>query len=50
MNALPLLNNFSQLSMTEDADLRAVFDGGLVKAAPTNAVVSPTLFPLPPGH
>lgn len=34
----PLLNNFSQLSTTEDADLRKVFDGSLVQAKPENAV------------
>jgi alpha-amylase len=34
----PLLNNFSSLSKTEDADLRKVFDGSLVKMRPVNAV------------
>lgn len=34
----PLLNNFSQLSTTEDADLRKVFDGSLVAARPQSAV------------
>lgn len=34
----PLLNNFSSLSKTEDADLRKVFDGSLVKMRPCNAV------------
>lgn len=34
----PLLYNFSRLSMTEDADLRTVFDKTLVKAEPVNAV------------
>jgi alpha-amylase len=34
----PLLYNFSQLSTTEDADLRKVFDGSLVQARPDSAV------------
>lgn len=34
----PLLNNFSQISTTEEADLRQVFDGTLVKESPMNAV------------
>lgn len=34
----PLLYNFSRLSTTEEADLRTVFDGTLVKAEPVNAV------------
>ena len=34
-----LLYNFSRLSTTENADLRGVWDGTLVKAEPTNAVV-----------
>ena len=34
----PLLNNFSQISTTEEADLRQVFDGTLVRDMPTNAV------------
>ena len=34
----PLLNNFSQLSKTENADLRTVFDNSLVKAKPDSAV------------
>ena len=34
----PLLNTFSKLSTTEDADLRKVFDNSLVKEAPVNAV------------
>ncbi|KAI9730853.1 MAG: hypothetical protein M1834_005571 [Cirrosporium novae-zelandiae] len=34
----PLLNNFSRLSTTENADLRTVFDNTLVKVEPYNAV------------
>ena len=34
----PLVYNFSQLSKTEDADLRTVFDNTLVKIEPVNAV------------
>ncbi len=34
----PLLNNFSQLSTTESADLRKVFDGSLVAARAQSAV------------
>ncbi|EXJ91595.1 alpha-amylase [Capronia epimyces CBS 606.96] len=34
----PLLNNFSQLSRTESADLRQVFDHSLVEARPDSAV------------
>ncbi|KIV92736.1 hypothetical protein PV10_04007 [Exophiala mesophila] len=34
----PLLNNFSRLSTTENADLRTVFDGSLVQARPESAV------------
>ncbi|KAF2657612.1 glycoside hydrolase family 13 protein [Lophiostoma macrostomum CBS 122681] len=34
----PLLYKFASLSTTEDADLRKVFDGTLVQAAPTKAV------------
>ena len=34
----PLLNNFSKLSTTEDADLRTVFDKTLVEAKPDSAV------------
>jgi alpha-amylase len=34
----PLVNNFSGLSKTSNADLRSVFDDTLVKAEPTNAV------------
>ncbi|KAG9239073.1 glycoside hydrolase superfamily [Amylocarpus encephaloides] len=34
----PLVYNFSQLSKTENADLRNVFEDTLVKAAPINAV------------
>lgn len=34
----PLLNNFSSLSSTEDADLRKVFDNTLVKLRPLDAV------------
>ena len=33
----PLLNNFSKLSTTENADLRTVFDNTLVKVEPYNA-------------
>lgn len=36
----PLLNNFSQISTTPDADLRKVFDNSLVQAKPDSAVVS----------
>lgn len=36
----PLVYNFSQLSKTENADLRMVFDRTLVKYEPYNAVVS----------
>lgn len=36
----PLVNRFSQLSKTENGDLRTVFDDTLVKIAPINAVVS----------
>lgn len=36
----PLVYNFSQLSKTENADLRSVFDDTLVKTMPVNAVVS----------
>jgi alpha-amylase len=35
----PLVYNFSQLSKTEGADLRTVFEDTLVKVAPVNAVV-----------
>lgn len=34
----PLLNNFSQLSTTENGDLRKVFDKSLVQAKPDSAV------------
>lgn len=34
----PLLNTFSQMSKTEAADLRKVFDGSLVQAKPVNSV------------
>ncbi|KAH8668118.1 glycoside hydrolase superfamily [Tricladium varicosporioides] len=34
----PLVYNFSQLSKTENADLRSVFDDTLVKTMPVNAV------------
>lgn len=34
----PLVYNFSQLSKTENADLRTVFDGTLVQKEPVNAV------------
>jgi alpha-amylase len=34
----PLLNNFHTISKTEDADLRKVFDGTLVKMRPVNGV------------
>lgn len=34
----PLVNTFSQLSKTESADLRKVFDGSLVQARPESAV------------
>ena len=40
----PLLNNFSNISKSEAADLRKVFDNTLVQAMPVNAVVS-TLLP-----
>ena len=40
----PLLNNFSNISKGEAADLRKVFDKTLVQAMPVNAVVS-TLLP-----
>jgi alpha-amylase len=36
----PLLNNFSSLSKTKNADLRKVFDDTLVQDMPVNAVVS----------
>lgn len=36
----PLLNNFSQISTSQDADLRKVFDRSLVQEKPINAVVS----------
>ncbi len=36
----PLVYNFSQMSKTEKADLRKVFDGTLVQIEPVNAVVS----------
>jgi alpha-amylase len=36
----PLVYNFSQLSKTENADLRTVFDGTLVQKEPISAVVS----------
>jgi alpha-amylase len=35
----PLLYNFNRISTTEKSDLRAVFDGSLVKSEPYNAVV-----------
>jgi len=35
----PLVYNFSQMSKTENADLRKVFDGALVAIEPVNAVV-----------
>lgn len=37
----PLVYNFSQLSKTENADLRTVFNDTLVQTVPVNAVVSP---------
>jgi len=36
----PLLYNFSRISTSENADLRSVFDGSLIKIEPVNAVVS----------
>jgi alpha-amylase len=39
----PLVYNFSQISKTENADLRNVFNDTLVKAMPVNAVVSVSL-------
>jgi alpha-amylase len=36
----PLLYTFSELSKTENADLRTVFDKSLIKVKPCNAVVS----------
>jgi alpha-amylase len=36
----PLLNNFSRISTSEEADLRKVFDDPLVQHMPVNAVVS----------
>jgi alpha-amylase len=36
----PLLNNFHNISKTEQADLREVFDNSLVQVEPVNAVVS----------
>jgi alpha-amylase len=38
----PLLNNFSNISKSEAADLRRVFDNTLVQDMPVNAVVSNT--------
>lgn len=35
---IPLLTNFSNISTSEDADLRKVFDGTLVQERPQNAV------------
>jgi alpha-amylase len=40
----PLVYNFSQMSKTENADLRKVFDDTLVAIEPVNAVVSPSPF------
>ena len=37
----PLLNNFHNISKTEQADLRKLFDNSLVQVEPVNAVVSP---------
>ena len=34
----PLLNNFARISKTEEADLRVLFEGSLVKEAPRKAV------------
>jgi alpha-amylase len=43
----PLVNNFSEISTSEAADLRKVFDDTLVQAMPVNAVVS-TFLPYMP--
>lgn len=42
----PLLNNFSNISKQESADLRKVFDDTLVQDMPVNAVVSIILQPI----
>ena len=39
----PLLNNFSNISKSEAADLRKVFDDTLVQEMPVNAVVRPLI-------
>jgi alpha-amylase len=46
----PLLNNFSQLSKTQEADLRKVFDNTLVQAEPVNAVTVVTNHDTQPGQ
>jgi len=46
----PLLYNFARLSTTENADLRTVFDGTLVKAEPVNAVTVVTNHDTQPGQ
>ena len=43
----PLVYNFSQISQTENADLRKVFDDTLVQFEPVNAVVSTILSRIP---
>jgi alpha-amylase len=46
----PLLNNFSALSKTENADLRKVFDNTLVAVEPVNAVTVVTNHDTQPGQ
>jgi len=43
----PLVYSFSQISQTENADLRKVFDDTLVQLEPVNAVVSTPSSKLP---
>lgn len=46
----PLLNNFAQLSKTEEADLRKVFDDTLVQSLPISAVTVVTNHDTQPGQ
>jgi alpha-amylase len=46
----PLLNNFAQLSTTEEADLRTVFDNTLVQKQPVAAVTVVTNHDTQPGQ
>jgi alpha-amylase len=38
---VPLVDQFSRVSLTEGADMRRIFEGSLVEQSPEHAVVSP---------